>query len=180
MVSDPIEHLIQIIPGSHGPGFDPSCGNDVVQDCLPRGIQSSDGLAKVRDDCVKAVVLESCCGKARPNQRGLPVEITAVHVRSCVYESLDCLQPGHTGCEVQCCVTLFIQEDIVVHLSGIIGRVLAQEFENCSIIIGPVDKVNDGDLSRVREGCAEVRKLLCGDPSIKPRVMGLKSCRRID
>ena len=44
-------------------------------------------------------------------------------------------------------MALFIKENVVIHLSRIIGRVLAQEVENCGSIIGPVDEVNDGDLA---------------------------------
>jgi hypothetical protein len=77
-------------------------------------------------------------------------------------------------------VTLLIKEDIVIHLPRIIRRVLTQELENCSSIIGPVDKVGDGDLARVGQGRTEVRKFLGGDPCIKPRAIGLKVCRSIN
>jgi len=128
----------------------------------------------MQDYRVKAVVLESCRRETRSDQWGLSVIVTPIYVRPRVYESLDCLQPGHAGCKVQRCMALFIKEDIVVRLSRIIGGVLAQEVENCGGIVGPVDEVNNGDLARVRQRCAKVRKLLSGDPGIKPRVVSLK------
>ena len=104
----------------------------------------------MRDYRVEAVVLKSGRGKTRSDQWGLSVIVAPVHVRSHVHEGLDCLQPGHASCKVQCCMTLFVKENIVVHLSRIIGRVLTQEVENCCGIIGPVNEVDDGDLARVR------------------------------
>ena len=46
-------------------------------------------------------------------------------------------------------MALFVEEKIVVHVSGIIGRVLTQEVENCSSIVGPMNEVNDCDLARI-------------------------------
>lgn len=77
-------------------------------------------------------------------------------------------------------MALFIEENVVVHLSRIIRRVLTQEVENRCCIVGPVDEVNYGDFPRVREGCTEVRKLLGGDPGIKPRTVDLKSHRTVN
>ena len=81
---------------------------------------------------------------------------------------------------MQCCVTLFIKKDVIVCLSGVIGRVLAQEVENGGSIVGPVDEVNDGDLARVGQRCTEVRKLLSGNPGIKPRAVGFEIDRSVD
>ena len=124
MMHDPIEHLIQVISSGYSPGFDPSRRDNVVQNTFPRRIQRSDGFVKMRDNRVKAVMLESCRGEACPDQRGLPVIIPPIHVRPCVHESLDCMQPGHASCEVQRRMTLFIKENVVVRLTRVIGRVL--------------------------------------------------------
>lgn len=81
---------------------------------------------------------------------------------------------------MQCCMTLFIEENVVVHLSRIIRRVLTQEVEHCNSIIGTVDEVHDGYLARVRKRCTEIRKFLCGDLGIKPRAVGLESHRPVN
>jgi len=134
----------------------------------------------MRDYRVEAVVLGSGRSETRSDQWRLSVIVAPVHVRSRVHESLNRLQPGHASCKVQCCMTLFVKEDIVVHLARIIGRVLTQEVEHCGGIIGPVDEVNDGDLARVRQRRPEVRKLLGGDPGIEPGAVGLEIHRPVD
>lgn len=81
---------------------------------------------------------------------------------------------------MQCSMTLFIKENVVFHLSRVIRRVLTQEVENRHSIVGPVDEVNYSDLARVRQGRTEVRKLLDGNPGIKPRAVSLKSRRPVN
>jgi hypothetical protein len=81
---------------------------------------------------------------------------------------------------MQCGVTLFIEENVVVHLSGVIRGVLTQEVENRCSTVGLVEKVNYSDLARIRQWCTEVRKLLGRDPGIKPSAVGLKSHRPVN
>ena len=76
------------------------------------------------DNRVKAVVLESCCGEARPDQRGLSIIIAPIHVRPRVHKCLNCLHPSHASCEVQRRMALFIKENVVVRLARVIGRIL--------------------------------------------------------
>ena len=77
-------------------------------------------------------------------------------------------------------MTLFVEENVEVHLSRVIMRVLTQQIQNRCSIVGSVEEVNYSDLARVGEGCAEVRKLLGGDPGIKSRAVGLKSRRSVN